>query len=63
MNFQVVLYQLNQPDVKLVVARRGTQAECRAVMKEVAGRGWTMERRPDIHTFGELVLTFQREAA
>lgn len=60
LEYEVVLFMLQKPDVKLVVARRTNKAECRRLMRVIAGTGWTMERRNDLHTFGELVLTLER---
>lgn len=61
MAYNIVLYMLGEAETKLAVAKRGTKQEARAVMKSLAGRGWEMERRPDIHTFGNLVMTFEQE--
>ena len=59
--YQVVMYMLNtNAEPKLVVAKRSSKSECRIVMRDLCGRGWTMERRPDVHTYGDLVVTFER---
>jgi hypothetical protein len=62
MDYNVVLYMLNeQPRRKLIVGRRSSKTEARRCMSALANpRGdWQLERRPDIHTFGELILTFE----
>ena len=60
--FQVVFYDINEPETKLVIAERTTQDECRLVMRDFANpRGWQMDRRPDMHTYGNFVLTLKRK--
>ena len=61
MSYEVILYKMSDPEKVLIVAKRGTVAECRTAMRQFAGKGWTMERRPDIHTWGDLVLRFRKE--
>lgn len=56
-SFEVVLYMLPTPEIALVVGKRDTMPQARALMHQLAGKGWTLERRTDLHTFGDLVLT------
>ena len=57
--YDVVLYMLNSPDVKLRVTQRQSKAGARHAMRVLAGRGWQLERREDVHTCGELVMTME----
>ena len=59
----VLLYKHTAPDVQLIIARGLTLAEAQLRMRQLANpRYWVMNRRPNVHTFGEdLVLTMRRE--
>lgn len=59
-DYAVVLYHMASPQAKTLVASRSNMGEARRVCQEFAGRGWQMQRRPDVHTFGDLVLTIQK---
>jgi hypothetical protein len=60
--YRIVLYMLTERDKKLIIAKVETLAEVRRVMNHLAtGTMWSRNRRPDIHTFGDLVLTYERD--
>ena len=58
--FHVVFYDINEPETKLVIAECTTKDECRLAMRDFANpRGWQMDRRPDMHTYGNFILTLK----
>lgn len=60
--FVVTISTLHSPDVKLIVARCASKAECARVMRLFSGKGWTIDRRPGLNTFGEIALGFHQES-
>lgn len=61
MSYSVVMFMLSEPKKKLTVAKRPSREECRTVMNALAGKGWVLNRRRDLHSYGELILTFERD--
>ena len=67
MSFQVICYdlksekdRLGEPKTFVVIADRlGSKSECRGIMKQFCGRAWIKDRRPDLHSFGDVVITFR----
>jgi hypothetical protein len=61
MTYRVVLHKIGQVEPQLVVYLTESIVEARRVMRLfAAGKGWTLERRPDVHTFGELAIRIER---
>lgn len=52
---EVILYMLDKPHEKLVVYI-GSKRDCQRIAKSLTNpHQWAVDRRPDVHTFGNLV--------
>jgi hypothetical protein len=57
--YRVILFNLLNPDAVVEVAVTGSQHEARRIMSRFRKGAWTINRRPDIDTLGNIVLTFR----
>ena len=60
--FRLVVYRNAAPENKVVVVGKVTQAEARKVKKLFSNpKTWNVERRPDLDTFGNIILVVERD--
>jgi hypothetical protein len=57
---KIVLYNMDEPDIRVTVCEAQTQREADRIMKLLMGKGWNVDRRPNLHTFDRLALTSTR---
>jgi len=55
-DYHIVIYDMNKPNTTITVAIRPNMTQARLVMRLFAGKGWDINRRPDVHTFGSIVM-------
>lgn len=60
--YRLVVYRNAAPENKVVVVGKVTQAEARKVKKLFSNpKTWNVERRPDLDTFGNIILVVERD--
>jgi len=55
--YTIVVYNLLERDTKVKIATVDTLHAARVIMSTVASKNWHMNRRPDVHTIGDLCMT------
>ena len=57
----IVIYNLLERDTKVTVATVNGLNEARLIMNKICSIHWTKNRRPDVHTIGDLCMTIIKE--
>jgi hypothetical protein len=54
--YQVVLYNLKSSKELVVAAEFSDIGGARRAMNMIANKNWQLNRRPDVHTIGDLIM-------
>ncbi len=59
MKYKVVVYNMDDPDVKITVADAYDKKDAQRIMKLLRNpKTWNIERRPGLDTFDRVAMTF-----
>ena len=60
---RVVIYNLNEPDTKVTIAKAQDAKDARRIMTlfRKGNTAWKVNRRPDVDTWDDVVLTFIKD--
>lgn len=61
MSYEVVLVIVQEERTEMVIAKRESLREARQAAQAFCGKGWTMERRPDLHSWTDNVVVSVRK--
>lgn len=61
MRQRVVLFNLNNPDLRVEIATASDVKDARRIMAlfQWGNSGWKVNRCPDLYTWGNLAMTFE----
>lgn len=61
MTYKIVIYWLDDRATQIVAAEDLSLSNARVLARMMCGKGWQMERRPDLHTYGSLVMAVVKQ--